>query len=457
MNTIRVSRVLYVVAALLVVVTAGVNGFHIVQASGGGGTGPYDRFDRATPGESVVAGERTGATVFTAYGRGSGGHLIAVHPNGTLWRHVDDHDEYYDVDPIKKTRSTVVVAAMDELTAEQCPAAAACTRETILKVNLTTGEQSAVYTRYRPGDSENEWHDVDRHGPDRYLIADMDTNDVFEVNTTTGTRTWTWNAQSHYDIGTGGSNAFAVDAYPHDWTHLNDVTPLDDGRVMVSMRNHDQVIFLNRTTGVDVNWTLGADNRFQTLYEPHQPDYLPAERGGPAVVVADSQNDRLVEYQRVDGDWERTWGWSDDRLAWPRDADRLPSGTTLVADSNGNRVFEVGPDGAIVWRVNGPTPGVYEVERLGTGDESAGGKSAVRLGLSSTAAPAANPDEMDGGAQRNVLWNALRYVTPWWFGVYDGLALVLATGLVGTGVVARYGGPRRTLASVRTRLCDWLC
>jgi hypothetical protein len=73
------------------------------------------------------------------------------------------------------------------------------------------------------------------------------------------------------------------------------------------------------------------------FYEQHNPDYIPEERGGPAVLVADSENGRVVEYGRTpgngtpvtDGTWERTWQWRDGRLQWPRDADRLPNGGWL--------------------------------------------------------------------------------------------------------------------------------
>ncbi|ERG90009.1 MAG: hypothetical protein J07HQW1_00022, partial [Haloquadratum walsbyi J07HQW1] len=90
---------------------------------------------------------------------------------------------------------------------------------------------------------------------------------------------------------------------------------------------------------------------------------------------------RIVEYQRVNNTWLRTWTWGEGLLSWPRDADRLPNGNTLITDSNGGRVIEVNKQGNIVWSVEMTTP--YEAERLGTGDESSGGQSADTLGLES--------------------------------------------------------------------------
>ncbi|MEZ3115637.1 arylsulfotransferase family protein [Halobaculum sp. MBLA0147] len=256
------------------------------------------------------------------------------------------------------------------------------------------------------------------------------------VNTSSGIIEWSWDPQSYYNISTGGSNVFSASSYPDDWTHLNDVTVLQDGRIMISMRNHDEVIFVNKTSGVEHDWTLGDNNEFEWLYEQHQPDYIPAARGGPAVVIADSQNDRIVEYQRDSGEWRQTWSWSDEQLAWPRDADRLPNGHTLIADTHGARVFELDRNGSIVWSV-GPVPEVYDVERFGTGDESAGGHSALAENLSGTDAGYVTATPFQPTSQISIIRNALRYATPWWFGVVDGILLCIAVVAVLSGVGIR--------------------
>ncbi|MFC7197309.1 hypothetical protein ACFQL4_26140 [Halosimplex aquaticum] len=139
----------------------------------------------------------------------------------------------------------------------------------------------------------------------------------------------------------------------------------------------DRVVFVEPGEGVQSDWTLGEENNYSILYEQHNPDYIPASRGGPAITVADSENSRVLEYQRQNGSWTRSWGWHDSRLQWPRDADRLPSGNTLVSDTHGDRVAEVAPNGTVVWSVTVGMP--YEAERLGTGDESAGGQSMQEL------------------------------------------------------------------------------
>jgi hypothetical protein len=42
-------------------------------------------------------------------------------------------------------------------------------------------------------------------------------------------------------------------------------------------------------------------------------------------------------------------GQGADLLGWPRDADRLPNGNTLITDSRHSRVIEIDPGGRVVW------------------------------------------------------------------------------------------------------------
>nr|WP_246403681.1 aryl-sulfate sulfotransferase [Halobellus ruber] len=222
---------------------------------------------------------------------------------------------------------------------------------------------------------DEQWHDADYVGPERIVVADLARDRVFIANTSTGLITWEWQAHQAYDASSGGRTA-------QDWTHINDVEVLPDGRLMVSVRNHDQVIFIDPETGIEKPWTLGQDHSPEsankTLYEQHNPDYIPRRRGGPSVLVADSEHNRVVEFQRRGTNWTRTWEYNPG-LNWPRDADRLPNGNTLITDSRDNEVIEVNRAGNVVWRRSVPLP--YEAERFGSGPESTGGPSATSAGL----------------------------------------------------------------------------
>ncbi|WP_255151085.1 aryl-sulfate sulfotransferase [Halorarius halobius] len=399
-----------------------------------------------------VAPPRAGTTVVATdsnawLGRGSEGpraraELFAVGPSGRVVYYDDSHTRYWDVDPVPGTAATVEYVYADHLTPEQCGGESVCTRNGIERVNLTTGRVRPVFSRVTAGKHSTRWHDADRLDADHLAVADIAADRVFVVNTTSGIVTWAWSAQAAFAVnGSGGP-------YPGDWTHLNDVEPLDDGRIQVSLRNHDQVVYLDRDTGLVENWTLGADGDHRTLYEQHNPDFIPRKQGGPAVVVADSENNRVVEYQRVADSWERSWAWRDARLRWPRDADRLPDGHTLVTDSNGDRVVEVNERGEVVWTL--PVAFPYEAERLGTGDESTGGPSAraanLTGGLASDGGSAAeSPDgplDRLAGLTRGPTVNAVLYVLPAWMDrLHLAALLVLAATLVVWAGAEAYRSP----------------
>jgi hypothetical protein len=359
--------------------------------------------------------------------------LVAFRSNGSVTYYDDSHTRYWDVDPVKGESETVLSVAADHRNASECSATTPCTRNVVERVNLSTGEVTELYARITPGKHSTRWHDADRLNEEELVVADIAQDRVFVVNTTTGLVEWSWDARSEFSPESGGP-------YPEDWTHINDVEVLEDGTIMVSIRNHDQVAFLNRETGLLENRTLGEDGRHEIIYEQHNPDYVNESNGGPAVLIGDSENNRVVEYQREDGKWERSWVWQDARAQWPRDADRLPNGHTLITDSNGNRVFEVDQQGEIVWQVDVAFP--YEAERLGTGDESTGGPSAASADLRSRTGGGGSAENTGGIAAEsetpdllNRAWNVvedllpgrtangLMYVTPVWMGGPEVLAL----------------------------------
>lgn len=392
-----------------------------------------------------IAPPRNNVTVMTGQGFGDrpGDALIALAPDGRVLYYNDSHAEYQDVDPSPEGKSTVLYVASDYLNKTECDASVNCVRDVVERVNLSTGETDRIYSFTAPDRVNQKMHDVDRIGENRLLIADIAYDRVAIVNTTTGIVEWQWEAQQAFPFSGGGD-------YPSDWTHVNDVEHLPDGRIMASLRNQDQVIFLDRDRGLQSNWTLGAENDYSTLFEQHNPDYVPAADGGPAVLVSDSHNNRIVEYERSNGSWRQTWVWTDEKMQWPRDADRLPNGHTLIVDSNGGRLLEIDRDGEIVWTVK--VKSLYEAERLGTGDESAGGTSATKANLTSeneqrtdsrpestetTVTEAADSQQSFSvrSALRGLiplkLWNGIAFVLPAWTGILEVIALcgILFTGI----------------------------
>lgn len=120
-----------------------------------------------------------------------------------------------------------------------------------------------------------------------------------------------------------------------------------------------------------------------------------------------------MELHRTEGNkWEPAWAL--DRAAgvefdWPRDADRLPNGNTLITDTLNRRLVEVDESGTVVWSVR--TERIpYEADRLPYG-ESVGAPKYTTNGSS--------VDSPDAGVPvLSLLLVGLRAVvpsTPFWF------------------------------------------
>lgn len=460
MNPTSKTAVRGVLAALIVISMLGLGFSYVTSASG-------DVSERETAPRENITVISTDSNSWL--GNASGGprskaELVAFAPNGSVLYYNDSHTRYWDVDPVNGTGSganagtgeTVEYLYADHLNDSQCPnflskeywrthdyansvpwerwqayarsheGDGACTRNGIVRANLRTGETEEIYSAITPGKHSTRWHDGDRINATHYAVADIYLDRTFIVDTETSNITWQWSAHSDYDpAGSGGE-------YPIDWTHINDIEVLPDGRLMADLRNHDSVVFLDPTKPSDrvlnESWTLGQDGNHSTLYEQHNPDYIPPANGGPAVVIGDSENNRVIEYQRRNGSWTQTWTWKDARIQWPRDADRLPNGHTLITDSNGDRVFEVNKQGEIVWSTEVAFP--YEAERL-PGDESTG-PSADAATLTTK-----NIGVFEGAwleikdTLAGPMFSATQYVLPKWVGLLEfGLGAVTLLSLL---------------------------
>jgi hypothetical protein len=359
--------------------------------------------------------------------------LVAIASNGSVLYYNETYSNYQDVDPVPGTKTTVSYLAAEHISEENCPSNAQCSRMVLEKLNLTTGEATQLYSQMvfaRDNDlgerGNAEWHDGDRINETHYLIGDIALDRVFVINISSGITTYEWKAISHYPLSAGHD-------HPGDWTHINDVTVVNDTTYMVSVRNMDEVLFIG-PSGVREDMTLGETNDHSILYEQHNPDYIPAEHGGPAVLVADSENNRIIEYQQTEDEWKQSWVWTDGRLSWPRDADRLPNGNTLISDSLSNRVVEVDEEGETVWEISIFNP--YEAERLGTGEESQDGPSASRADLTSREGKADTAEQNSPDPVR-VIINVVRDLLP--PQVLHGIVFILPPWLNGIGYFAVAG------------------
>ena len=276
----------------------------------------------------------------------------------------------------------------------------------------------------------SEVHDVEPLPGGGFVLADMEHERVLIVEN--GEVTWEWNADTRYEA--------PDDRTKTDWLHINDVDRIGDGRFLVSVRNANQLLVLQRGEGVVEVINADADDASDddglvgdpnVLYHQHNPQWL----GDGAVLVADSENHRVVELHRTDdGTWEPAWilrGAAGQSFDWPRDADRLPNGNTLITDTRNARLVELNASGAVVWEHRFDYRALpYEADRLPVGEPV----GAPTYGDTGTATAAGN--------RLPVLTPLLRLVSaairlPFWVSELHLFATLVSIALVGSGLVVR--------------------
>ncbi|MEF8853485.1 MAG: arylsulfotransferase family protein [Haloarculaceae archaeon] len=313
------------------------------------------------------------------------GNLRLYSHTAEVWR-ATDADGYFEATMLDD--GTVLAAFANETSTDCGDLSAPCARTGYRHVDPSGPDGPAVVAEYSfpvASITNSEVHAVDRVREDTYVFTDMDEERVVLVRN--DSVVWEWRAASFYDA--------PADPASRDWLHINDVDSLGDGRFLVSVRNANQILVVERGEGVVevVNTDDGGDDSSclqdgrledfdgdgdvrcgdpDVFKEQHNPQWV----GPGAVLVADSDNDRVVEVRETDdGNWEVAWvvREADGReLHWPRDADRLPNGNTLITDSLNKRVVEVDPNGTAVWSVDTSGPDgphiPYEADRLPYGE-----------------------------------------------------------------------------------------
>jgi hypothetical protein len=319
----------------------------------------------------------------TLVGMQAEGRVAMLDANGsTEWRIGSGNVDYFDVTMLDNGSVLAGFVAEDQQSCGQYESP--CSRTGFRLIEPEPEPQVANEWSFPVRTKLNsEVHDVEPLPSGEYLLTDMDSERILTV-AENGTITWQWNASQRYDA--------PPDVTRTDWLHINDVDRVGDGRYMVSVRNANQLLVIERGEGVvDVineDEERGNDDNCKRrsgladysndsdgdvlcgdpgiMDHQHNPQSL----GSGAVLVADSENDRVVELHEQGGEWNVSWGVDTShgvRYDWPRDADRLPNGNTLITDSRNDRIVEVTPNGTTVWSADtGRWP--YEAERLPDGE-----------------------------------------------------------------------------------------
>jgi hypothetical protein len=173
--------------------------------------------------------------------------------------------------------------------------------------------------------------------------------------TTSGQQVWEWRSWEHLDPDV--DRIIVHQDRRAEWTHGNAVAEMPDGNLVVSFRNISTVVIVDRQTGA-----LTAKLTTPMLAQQHAPTPLP---NGNLLIFDNGtyRVDSAFPYSRVLEIDPRTstivWQYQDRPLTafystHISNAQRLPNGNTLIDEGCWGRIFEVAPDGEVVWEYVNP-------------------------------------------------------------------------------------------------------
>ncbi len=194
--------------------------------------------------------------------------------------------------------------------------------------------------------------------------------DIFEVNLN-GEVVWEWHAHDHLDL-----NLFSPLTPLNDWLHMNSIAPLPEnkwydagdkrfkpGNILINPRNINMMYIVDKQTG-SVVWE-GTHNYKGGMAHSHEPEMI--EKGLPGAGTIILFDNSLFPRNRthtgqtfiIELDpttMEIVWKYETEGYANIKffsktmgTQKRLPNGNTFIGEDNTGRLFQVQPDGTIVW------------------------------------------------------------------------------------------------------------
>jgi len=187
--------------------------------------------------------------------------------------------------------------------------------------------------------------------------------DGLEEVTPEGKVVWEWRAYEHLDPE---EDAICPHERRVEWCHMNTCTVLPDGNILGSFRHTNIICFIDKATG-DIIWRWGV----RELGHQHEPTML----NNGNILVYDNGVHRFFSqdldyYSRIlevnpttnEIEWEyKADPPSDFYSLGMGSAQRLPNGNTFICESLPGRLFEITPDGEIVWEYISPFYGQFLV------------------------------------------------------------------------------------------------
>lgn len=276
--------------------------------------------------------------LFPIWGVYHGGVIAEVAPDGTIVREVRHPRHHHDASLL--ANGNLVLLTVEPLTPEQSAGI----------LGGTPGTEAAGGVIY--GD----------------VIVEMDWD---------GNVLWRWAAAEHL----APEDAVLHEDFPREhWPMANTVNETASGDIIVGFRTASKVFGISRETS-EVLWSIGAPHVAQQHY-PHElanGNVLVFDNG----TFRDGENfpySRAVELDPRTG--QEHWSWQDNPpqnfySPYMSSAQRLANGNTLIAEGSFGRIFEVTPDGLVVWEYVVPYFGSF-ADGVGLNSSRGGNNSIFR-------------------------------------------------------------------------------
>jgi outer membrane protein assembly factor BamB len=196
-----------------------------------------------------------------------------------------------------------------------------------------------------------------------------------------GTTVREWYTSDHFDeLGFSGIAKLLISMSGGDWSHTNSIHTLPEnstgdprfkpGNILVSQRSTNIVFIIDKDTGAIV-WKYGPGNSLlvgqhdaKMIEEGYSGagNILLFDNGGRAGYPTKTRGfSRVLEVDPLSMQivWQYTAAYSglDPRRFYSgtiSSAQRLPNGNTFIDEGETGRLFEVAPDGEIVWEYINP-------------------------------------------------------------------------------------------------------
>ena len=257
----------------------------------------------------------TNMDLFQIWPAFKGGEIREISPSGeVLWQHVDP-GHHHDQRPMP--HGGCLYMSLEEVPEDMVP---------------------QVQGGHPPPDGKTK------------MYADV----LVEVNAQ-GERIWEWRAIEHLSLA---DDDIELSEPRWEWSHGNTIAPIDDERVLVSFRAIHTIGIIEKATG---KWLWKY--RDPRMGGQHDPQWLPNGN----VLVYDNGTQRrhmgVFPHSRVfeinPATNEIVWQYTD---AFPfafyspqiSGAQRLPGGNTLICEGLRGRLFQVTPEGEVVWEYVNP-------------------------------------------------------------------------------------------------------